>query len=159
MFTSIANPSKWTTTAAIALFGLLLGTEAQAAGSSTSTDGPMIKNVMALTYRAPSVQPDQSRGLTKREVKRLSAAAESANDHLMLAAYYRAEAERLDAQASGYERAAATYRNGPMVENLMAPSTLDRYEFLAKGLRDESRSDRTLATAQEEMAKEAGAAL
>ena len=73
----------------------------------------MIKNLMALTCRAPSAQAARAQGLTKKDVKRLSATAESPKGHLKLAAYYRAEADPLDTQASGYEEAAAAYWRGP----------------------------------------------
>jgi hypothetical protein len=109
----------------------------------------MIKNLMALTYRAPCAQAAAPQGLTKNEVKRLTATAESREDHLKLASYYKAEADTLDAQAEGYEEAAAAYRGGPIVKNLMAPSTAGRYEFLAKGFRDKAKSDRLLAASHE----------
>ena len=143
--------TKWMTAIAIALFGLFLGTvrEARAAEPACSQNGPMIKNLMALTYRAPCSQAAVPQGLTKKEVKRLTATAESSRDHSKLASYYRTEADRLDAQAAGFEEAATAYRRGPIIKNLMAPSTAGRYEFFAKGLRDEAKSDRVLAASHE----------
>jgi len=132
--------AKWT---AIALFGL-------AAQTAFSQIGP--KNLMSPTYRAPAAQAAVSQGLTKGEVKRLSATAESRADHLKLATYYTAEADKLEAQAVGYEEAAAALRNGPMVKNLSAPTTPGRYEFVAKGFREEARSDRALAASHEHLA-------
>lgn len=161
MFTSIKHKSKWTMVGAIALFGLFLGTvrEARAAEPGCSQNGPMIKNLMALTYRAPCAQASVPQGLTAKQAKRLAATAELREDHLKVARYYNTEADRLNAQAGGYEEAAAAYRRGPFVKNLMAPSTPGRYEFLAKGLRDEAKSDRALAAPHEEMAREAVARL
>jgi hypothetical protein len=143
--------TKWMTAIAITLFGLFLGTarEARAAEPTCSQNGPMIKNLMALTYRAPCAQTGVPEGLTRNEVKRLTATAESREDHLKLARYYEAQADSLDSRAAGYEKAAASYRRGPIVKNLMAPSTAGRYAFLAKGFRDEARSDRVLAASQE----------
>ena len=161
MKTSVKEATKWMTAIAIALVGLFLGTarEVRAAEPACSQNGPMIKNLMALSYRAPCAQKAVPQELTKNDVKRLAATAESREDHLKLARYYKAQADMLDAQAVGYEEAAGVYRRGPIVKNLMAPSTAGRYEFFARGFRDEAESNRALAESQEEMAKEAVARL
>jgi len=137
--------SQWITAAAIALFGL-----ASAAQPAFSQIGP--KNLMSPTYRPPAAQASVPQGLTKREAKRLAATAESRADHVRLAEYYATQADKLEAQAAGYERTAAAYRNGPMVKNLMAPTTPGRYEFMANGFREEAKSSRVIATSHEEMA-------
>ena len=54
-----------------------------------------------------------------------------------------------------YPEAAAAYRNGSNVKNLMSPTTPGRYEYMAKELREEARSNRQLAAAHEQMAKNA----
>ena len=145
MSTSITRASKWTTAAAIALFGL-----ASAVQPAFSQSGP--KNLVSPTYRAPAAQAAVPQELTKKQVKRLAVTAELREDHLKLAGYYKAEADRLDAQAAGYEEAAAGYRNGPMVKNLISPTTPGRYEFFAKGFREEAQSNRALAVSHEQMA-------
>ena len=104
------------------------------------------------TYRRPAVQTIVREGLTNNEAKRLAATAESKMDHLALAEFYIAKTEWLEAQATGYEEAAATYRNGPAVKNLMSPTTAGRYELFATKLRDEARSSRALAASHEQMA-------
>lgn len=142
MSTSSTYRSNWTTVAAFALFGLTI--------PAFSQSGP--KNLMSPTYRAPSVQAPVFQGLTDREAKKLAATAESQEDHLRLASYYKKEADELDAQAAGYEEAAAAYRRGPNVKNLMAPTTAGRYEFVAKGLREEAKTNRALAARHEQMA-------
>lgn len=109
---------------------------------------------MSPTYRAPIAQAAPSRELTRKQVKRLAATAESVADHMKLANYYQAEANSLEARATAYENAAATLRNGPMVKNLTAPGTPGRYEFTAKGFRDEAQFDRSQAAAHEAMARE-----
>ena len=161
MKTLVKETTKWMPVIAVAMFGLFLGTvrEARAAEPVCSQDGPMIKNLMALTYRAPCALAAVPQGLTEKQAKRLAATAELREDHLKVARYYNAEADRLNAQAEGYEEAAAAYRRGPFVKNLMAPSTPGRYEFLAKRLRDEAKSDLMLAASHEEMAREAVATL
>lgn len=123
-----------------------------------SENGPVIKNLMALSYRTPCAVA-VPHVLTKKDVKRLTATAERPEDHLKLAAYYKAEADARDAEAAGYEQAAAAYRRAPIAKNLAAPSTPGRYEFFAKGLRNEAKSDRVLATSHEEMARGAVATL
>jgi hypothetical protein len=97
--------------------------------------------------------------LTKKEAKRLERTAESRNDHLKLAAYYKGQSEKLDSQAAGYEEAAEAYQRGPHVKNLMAATTPGYYRSLAKGLRKEASSNRGLAAAHEQMANDAVAAL
>lgn len=137
--------SQWITAAAIALFGL-----ASAAQPAFSQIGP--KNLVSPTYRPPAIQVSAPQGLTNREAKRLTASAESRADHVRLAEYYAMQADKIEAQATGYERAAAAYRNGPMVKNLMAPSTPGRYEFMAKGFREGAKSNRAIAASHERMA-------
>ena len=110
------------------------------------------RNLASPTYRRPAVQTVVREGLTNNEAKRLEATAESRMDHLALAEFYIAKTERLEAQATGYEEAAATYRNGPTVKNLMSPTTAGRYEFFATKLRDEARFSRTKAASHEQMA-------
>lgn len=140
-----SKASRWTTAAVIGLFGFV-----SAAQPAFSQIGP--KNLVSPTYRAPAVQTRVQSGLTERGAKRLAATAETRSDHSRLAAFYAAKAERLEAQAAGYEEAVASYRNGPMVKNLMSPTTPGRYEFFAKGMRTEAKSNRTLAASHEQMA-------
>ena len=138
------------TIAAVGSFMVLaVGTLAEPAFSQ---NGP--KNLMSPTYRPPAAQTAAPQEFIRKQVKRLTATAESAADHLKLASYFRAEANSLEARATAYEKAAVNLRNGPMVKNLTAPSTAGRYEFIAKGFRDEAKSDRSQAAAHEEMARE-----
>jgi hypothetical protein len=88
-----------------------------------------------------------------RDLKSALRAAKTPEDHLRIAAYCRAKAERLDTQATDYEQAAAAYRSEPMVKNLISPTTPGRYEYMAKGFREEAQSSRQLAESQEQMAK------
>jgi hypothetical protein len=78
---------------------------------------------------------------------------------MKIAGYYLAKADTLEAQAAAYEEAAAAYRHGPVVKNLMSPTTAARYDFIAKGFREEAKSDRALAASHEQMAKSAVASL
>jgi hypothetical protein len=114
MSSSITRFSKLTAAAAITLFGSFLGVvqNARAVEPAGSQNSPVI---------------------TRTEVKKLAKTAKSAEDHLRIARYFNTQADRLEANAAGYEEAAAHYRNGPMVKNLMSPTTPGRYEFFAKG--------------------------
>lgn len=109
------------------------------------------KNFVSPTYRGPAVQPVGPEGLTNREAKRLAVSAKSPSDHMKLVEFYTAKAELLDAQAAGYEQAAAAYRNAPKIKNLMSPTTPGQYEFFAKRLHEEADSNWALVAAHEGM--------
>jgi hypothetical protein len=79
--------------------------------------------------------------------------AKRPENHAAAAAYYNAEADRLDAEAAAYEKTAAAYRNGPYIKNLMAPNTAARYDYMAKGLREEAQSYRERAALHELMTR------
>jgi hypothetical protein len=87
-----------------------------------------------------------------RDLKTAVKAAKTPQDHARIAAYCTAKAESLDSQAAGYEQAAATYRNSPVVKNIMAPNTAARYDAIAKEYRQEAQADRELAASNERMA-------
>ena len=146
--------SKWIPAMAIALFGLFIGTAGEAR-AVVAPNTPMVKNLMALTYRTPSAPPVVGKEMNKKDAKRLaaSAIAEKPEQHLKLARFYTAEANWLDVLAAGYEKAAATYRGHPASKNFAAPTTASRYDFLAKGFRSEAKTNRALATSHEEMAR------
>jgi hypothetical protein len=159
MITTRVNFAKWTRASAFALFVFLFGAagDARATDLSCSENTPMVKNLRAYGTHCIGTPAPEPHQLTKREVKRLTLTAKSAQDHLTIAHYYEAEADRLDSLAAGYEEAAAGYRHSPAVKNLMSPSTAEHYNYLAKGFREEAKSDRILAAAQEQMAKAATA--
>ena len=94
-----------------------------------------------------------------RDLKSALKAAKTPADQERIAAYYSVKAERQDAVAADYERAAAAYRNGPVVKNLTAPNTAARYEYIAKEYRDAAKSNRQLAANHEQIAKNAEEAL
>ncbi len=154
-----AKATKWTTAVVIALFGLSLGAvgEARAADVSCSQNTPMVKNMRAYTSHCTGAAAVEVHQLTRREVKRLTLTAESAEDHLKIARYYGAEADRLEAQAAGYDEAVAAYRRNPAPKNVMSPTAAAHYEYQARGFREEAKADRTLAASQEQMAKNAAA--
>jgi hypothetical protein len=144
--------------AVIAIFGLFFGSVREvragvieAKKAAQCRDLPVIKNLTGLKAQhvCERMTPKE---LTKGEVKKLAATAETPEDHLTVARFYRAEANGLDANAAGYEVAAVNLRNGPFVKNLAAPGTASRFEFAAKGFREEANTDRAVATAHERVA-------
>jgi hypothetical protein len=100
---------------------------------------------------ARAVEPTQNT-LTSKQAKKLAGTTESREDHLRLATYFRAKADRLESKAVGYENAAAEYRQNPLPKNLMAPNTAARYESFAKTFHAEAQSDYARATSHEQMA-------
>lgn len=90
---------------------------------------------------------------TDKDLKVALKSAKTPEDHVRIAAYYKAKAASLDSQAAGYEQAAASYRGRPIAKNLMAPNTVAHYEAIAKGYRHDAGSNRELAESQEQMAK------
>ena len=87
-----------------------------------------------------------------KDLKSALKAARTPEDHDRIAIYCNAKADRLDAEAAAYDRAAEAYRNGPVVKNLTAPNTAARYEAIAKGFRQEAQANRELAASQRQIA-------
>ena len=162
MLALIKHSPKSAAFVAGALCTLFVGTvhNATAAERSACRNLPVIKNLTGLKSRTECdtgvPQPHQ---LTRNAVKKLTATAKSPEDHLRLAQYYTAKADTLDAEAAVYEEAAASLRHGPVVKNLMAPTTPARYSFSAQRFRAEAKANRALAESQEEMAKTPTASL
>jgi|KBSMisStandDraft_5_1062788.scaffolds.fasta_scaffold2323328_1 hypothetical protein len=80
-------------------------------------------------------------------------AVPSGADHLNLALHYQEKAAENDAQGAAYEQAAKTYRNSPMIKNLISPTTPGRFEYIAKTYREKAAADRKRAASHENKAK------
>lgn len=120
--------------------------------------------VAALFTALPGVVPHlnaaEPKRLTKTEVKALIANAQTPDDHLQLARYYRSEAARLEAEAKDHDELAAAYRqsstsHAAAMKNPMASNTAAHCEYFAKSMREAAKADRDLAAEHEQMAKEA----
>ena len=129
---------------------LILTATAWAAAPGMYPRGP--KNLMSLTDR-PASTAVAPRGLTQADARRLARTAEKASEHIKLANFYRGEAEKLDAKATAYEKAAAEVRERPVAKNFAAPGASERWEFAANGFRKESAANRSTATAHERMSR------
>jgi len=135
MFTIISRNSRWTSVALIAVSAALLIT-------------------------VQDTRAAQPKHLSKKEVVALITSAKSPEDHMQLAGYYKAEADRLEAEAKDHEELAAAYRKSTTsqaaAEKLpMAPNTAAHCEYFAKSVRDAANAARELAAAHEQMAKDA----
>ena len=139
----------------IAMAGLGWFVDTARAAEPAVERGPYVKNLMSATYRPPAAPLTTQKELTKRDIKWLTKTAETRADHLKIARFWSAEANKLEVRAAGYEQAAAAFRRGPVVKNLTAPNTAARWEFFAKELRNDATSDRARAASHEQMAREA----
>ena len=92
--------------------------------------------------------------MNDRDLKSALKAAKTPEDHERIESYCQVKAERLDAEATGYEQAADSVRHGPMVKNLTSPSTAARYEFTARRLREQAQFNRRLAASHQQIADE-----
>ena len=129
---------------------LMLTAAAFAAAPGMYPRGP--KNLMSPTYRPAVTTVDAPQGLSAREAKRLALTAERASDHQTIANFYRAQADKLDAKATAYEKAAANLRKKPVAKNFAAPGTSGRWEFFANGFRKDAAANRNTAAIHERMA-------
>jgi hypothetical protein len=90
-----------------------------------------------------------------RDLRSALKAAKTPEDHERIAIYYQEKADRLDAQATGYENEAQASRNAPVVKNITAPNAAARYDSMAKSLRDQAQASRQLAESQDRIARDA----
>lgn len=127
---------------------LILNVAAWAAVPGIHPRGP--KNLMSATYRPVATTASQS--FTAKDAKILVRTAEKASDHVKLANFYRGEADKLDAKAAAYEKAAADLRANPFPKNFAAQGTSARWAFAASGCRTEAAAYRSTAAAHERMA-------
>lgn len=137
MAASISRNSSWTSVALIALAAAFLVTVKDTNGA-------------------------QPKHLSKKEVVALITTAKSPEDHLQLARYYKAEADRLDAEAKDHDELAAAYRKSitsqaAATKNPMAPNTAAHCEYFAKSVREAAKAAREMAISHEQMAKDAAA--
>lgn len=99
----------------------------------------------------------QPKRLTSKEAKTLVLTAKTPADHMRLAGYFKAEADRFEAEAKEHEEMAEAYRNNPLPKNLQGPGTISHCEILVKSGREMAKAARELAAAHEQMAKDAAA--
>lgn len=104
----------------------------------------------------------EQKHLNKKEVKALISVARTPADHMQLAQYYKAEADKLEAEAKDHDELAAAYRKSSMskvaaMKVPMAPNTAAHCEYFAKSVREAAKAAREMAASHEQMAKDASA--
>ena len=100
--------------------------------------GPLVKNLTSLNTPPCDPTDVHPQRFTRKQLEKMSRQATTAEDHTSLARYYSTEADRMTAEAAGYEEAAALHRTGPVVKNLTSPGTSQRYTYIADNLRKEA---------------------
>ncbi len=113
---------------------------------------------LAVVTLAPALAPVARAGepparMSKKQLKALIASAKTPEDHMKLAAYYRGEAERLQAKQTEHQEEAAEYYKNPLQH--LGP----KYPTLGQHCRDlayyygkAAESARSLASGHEQMA-------
>lgn len=94
--------------------------------------------------------------LSKDQVKELIGSAKTPGDHQKLAAFYRGEADKLEAEAKEHEELATAYRSrtdAVAQKHTMSGKTAGHCDYFAKSVREAAKADRELAAEHELMAK------
>jgi hypothetical protein len=100
-----------------------------------------------------AVEPVQ---LSRGQVKELIGSAKTPADHEQLAAYYRGEADKLEAEAKDHEELANAYRgrtDAVAQKHPMSGKTAGHCDYFAKSVREAAKADRALAAEHDLMAK------
>jgi hypothetical protein len=97
----------------------------------------------------------QGQALTKKDVKHLLATASTSSDHMRLATYYRAEAQRLNAKSRDYLVEAASRAKQPTLnESKQGISSLGpaHFRYFGKQYAEEATDAEARAAQQERLA-------
>ncbi|MDE3166213.1 MAG: hypothetical protein KGN36_10430 [Acidobacteriota bacterium] len=95
-------------------------------------------------------------GITKKEARQLTTSAKTPEDHRKLAQYYRAEADRFDAEAKDHAAMARSYRATPTASEIKRPGASDtaaHCERLSQDLAKAAADARVLASDHEALAQ------
>jgi hypothetical protein len=95
--------------------------------------------------------------LTKKELKALIASAKTKDDHQKLADYYKAETERLQAEAKDHDEMAEAYQKNPGPMAVKHPEAFGEGHCheMARRFREAAAQAQELAAMHENMAKAA----
>src|SRR6202165_3622869 len=104
--------------------------------------------LLAAGYTAAGQRPS----LNKKEVKALIASANTKEDHLKLADYYKAEAERLEAEAKDHDEMAEMYKKNPTPMAVKPPEAIGEGHCheIARRYRESAAKTRELAAMPEQ---------
>jgi hypothetical protein len=98
----------------------------------------------------------ESKTITKKEARELVNKAATPADHLKLAAYYKSEAKKFEADAEEHAGMAAGYRAAPRPSEVKLPGATDTVvhcDSISKNLKEAAVEARALAADHEAMAK------
>ncbi len=106
--------------------------------------------LLAAGYTAAGQRPS----LSKKEVKALIASANTKEDHLKLADYYKAEAERLEAEAKDHDEMAEMYKKNPTPMAVKHPEAIGEGHCheIARRYRESAAKTRELAAMHDQLA-------
>ena len=127
----------------------------------TGTSAALIAFFAVLIGMAqPSMATQPQVQITKKEVKALIAGAKTPEDHMKLVAYFNQKADQLEAESREHEALAEKYRNDPISQGMamkmpMSGRTGAHCEYFAKSTSEAAKTQRALAAAHEQMAKDA----
>jgi hypothetical protein len=93
--------------------------------------------------------------LSKQQVKEMIATAKTPAEHQQLAAFYRAEASQLEAEAKDHQELAAAYRHSPDAKHPMSGKTAEHCDYFAKSVLKAAQAAKQMAADYETMAKNA----
>ena len=107
--------------------------------------------------RTSSVTAGSKPALSRKEVKALIAGAKTKDDHQKLADYYKAEAERLQAEATDHEEMAEAYKKNPSPLAVKHPEAFGEGHCheMARRFHEAAVQAQELAAMHEDMAKAA----
>jgi hypothetical protein len=115
--------------------------------------------LVAVAVVASQIGSAQSeKHLSKKELKSLIAGAKTKADHERLAAYYRSETERLQAEAKEHEEMAEVYhRNPPMLASKHPMAVGEGHcLYVAERLKEAANKTQALAAMHDKLAEESG---
>jgi uncharacterized protein with von Willebrand factor type A (vWA) domain len=108
---------------------------------------------MAQTSSKSTSKPEK---LGKTELMSLIASASTPEQHMRLAKYYRAEAQRYSVEAADHQEQAAQYKNNPMTKSSkFTVGTVDHCDYIAESLKQSAAKDVELAQMHEQLGKAA----
>jgi hypothetical protein len=111
---------------------------------------------MTMSFMTTLATAQTAQTLSKAELKKLTATANTPQDHERLAKHFDAKAAQLEAEAKDHEELAVEYRKNPEghdTKHPMSPLTAAHCEYFAKELRQAAQEARKLAADHREMAK------
>lgn len=95
--------------------------------------------------------------LTKKELKAAIASAKTVQDHRRIATYYKAEANRMSAEAKEHDELAAAYAktgNAHAIKHPMSGQTAEHCKYFSDAARKAAQASQELAKLHEEMARQ-----